>query len=166
MRILVISLTTVLLMGGCASAPVMVHEGNLSALRGRALAPLSGASAPSDAALAAAIQTSLLTRLAADGVDVSGAKPAAYLLQVGVGVSAPAVGVSGVAGPSFKETAWRSAPVRRHFWSRRGPAQTATAVVLEVSTGKPVAWATVRGGRAEAETLAESLARSLSAAGL
>lgn len=162
MRILVFSLATALLLGGCATAPTVISEGSLAALRGRSLAPLSGQSSPADAALAVAIQASLLKRLAANGADTSGGKPPAYLLQVGVGVSAPALGVSSVAGPSFTETTWRSAPSRRHFWSRRGPAQTATAVVLDVSTGKPAAWATVRVGGGDAELMADRLAQALS----
>lgn len=163
MRILVFSLGAALVLSGCATAPSIVCEGDLSALRGRSLASLEGQSAAADGALAAAIQTSVLKRLAANGADVSGGKPPAYLLQVGVGVSAPAVGVSGVAGPSFKETAWRSAPTKRHFWNRRGPAQTVTAVVLDVSTGKPAAWATVRADGADAETTADRLVRALAA---
>jgi hypothetical protein len=161
-RIMVIALAA-LTLGGCATAPTVAREGNLAVLRGQSLAPLSGASAPTDAALAAAIQAGVLKRLAANGADVSGARPAAYLLQVGVGVSASAVGVSNMAGPTIKETAWRSAPTRLYFWSRRGPAHSATAVVLDVATGKPVAWATVRDGRADADALAERLVQALSA---
>jgi len=161
MRILLFSLAGALALSGCATAPTVTRNGDLAALRGQSLAPLSGQSAPADAVLAAAIQAGVLKRLAASGADVSGAKPPAYLLQVGVGVSEMAVGLSGAAGVSFKDTAWRSAPTKRHFWSRRGPAHTATAVVLDVSTGKPTAWATVRAGRADAEVTAERLVKAL-----
>jgi len=161
MRILVFSLAGALALSGCATAPTAVREGSLAALRGQSLAPLSGQSAPADAALANAIQAGVLKRLAASGADVSGGKPPAYLLQVGLGVSAPVVGVSGVAGASFKDTAWRSAPTKRHFWNRRGPAHTATAVVLDVATGKPAAWATVRADAADAEVTADRLVKAL-----
>lgn len=163
MRILVFSLTGALALSGCATAPTVVRDGSLAALRGQSLAPLSGQSSPADGALAAAIQAGVLKRLVAVGADVSGGKPPAYLLQVGLGVSAPAVGVSGVAGPSFKDTAWRSAPTRRHFWNRGGQAHTATAVVLDVATGKPAAWATVRAGDADAEVTADRLVKALMA---
>ncbi|WP_419254566.1 hypothetical protein ACN2C6_03765 [Caulobacter sp. ErkDOM-YI] len=161
MRILVFSLTGALALSGCATAPTVVRDGSLAALRGQSLAPLSSQSSPADGALAAAIQAGVLKRLVAVGADVSGSKPPAYLLQVGVGVSGPAVGVSGVAGPSFKDTVWRSAPTKRHFWNRRGPAHTATAVVLDVATGKPAAWATVRAGDADAEVTADRLVKVL-----
>ncbi len=161
MRILVFSLTSALALSGCATAPTMVREGSLAALRGQSLATLSGQSASTDAALATAIQAGVLKRLAASGADVSGGRPPAYLLQVGVGVSAPVVGVSGVAGASFKDTAWRSAPTKRHFWNRRGPAHTATAVLLDVATGKPAAWATVRADAVDAEVTADRLVKAL-----
>jgi len=161
MRILLFSLAGALALSGCATAPTVTRNGDLAALRGQSLAPLSGQSAPADAVLASAIQAGVLKRLAAGGADVSGGKSPAYLLQVGVGVSAPVVGASGVAGASFKDTAWRSAPTRRHFWNRRGPAHTATAVVLDVSTGQPAAWATVRAERADAEVTAERLVKAL-----
>jgi len=161
MRILAFGLWAAVALSGCTTAPGIVREGDLSALKGQGLASLEGHSAGTDGALAAAIQAGVLKRLAANGAEVSGGKPPAYLLQVGVGVSAPAVGVSDVAGPSFKDTAWRSAPTKRHFWRRRGPAQTATAVVLDVTTGKPAAWATVRADGADAETTADRLVRAL-----
>lgn len=161
MRIWVAGLGTALVLSGCATAPSIVREGDLSALRGQSLASLAGQPAATDGALTAAIRTGVLKRLAANGAEVSGGKPPAFLLQVGVGVSAPMVGVSDVAGASFKETVWRSAPTGRQFWRRRGPAQTVTAVVLDVSTGKPAAWATVRGDGADAETTADLLVRAL-----
>lgn len=161
MRILAITTAAVLTLGGCATAPSVVREGDLAGLRGKSLAPLSGQLAPDDAALARTIEAGVLKRLAAGGADISSGKPPAYLLQIGVGTSAPALGVSRLAGPSVKETAWRSAPTKRHFWRRSGPARTATAVILEVSTGKPAAWASVRVGRADAERMADQLALAL-----
>ena len=163
MRIVILGMAAALSLGGCATAPTVVREGNLAALRGQSLAPLNGQSAPAEAVLAAAVQAGVLKRLAANGADVSGGKPPAYLLQVGVGISPPVVGVSSVAGPSFKETDWRSAPTKRRLWNRRGPAYTVTAVVLDVSTGKPAAWATVRAGGADAEVVADRLVRALAA---
>ena len=164
MRNAVIISATALWLAACASAPVVVRDGDSSALKGKALAALGGASAPADSVMAKSIEAGVLKRLGAAGADVSGTIPAAYLLQVGVGVSAPAVGIATQAGPSIQETAWRSAPIRRHIWSRRTPPLTATAVVLDVATGKPAAWASVRADRADPELLADYLARALAAA--
>jgi hypothetical protein len=161
LRNLVITLAATLAISGCATAPTVTHDGNLAVLKGKSLAALSGQSSPTDAALAKSIETGVLKRLAANGVDVAGGKPPAYLLQVGVGVSAPGVGISNVAGPSVKQTAWRSAPTKRHWWQRQGQAHTATAVVLDVATGKPAAWASVRADRGDPEQMAEQLAQAL-----
>lgn len=160
----VIISATALWLSACATAPVVVRDGDGSALKGKALAVLGGASAPTDTVLANSIEAGVLKRLGAGGADVSGVTPPAYLLQVGVGVSAPAVGVSTQAGPSIQETDWRSAPTRRHVWSRRTLPLTATAVVLDVATGKPAAWASVRADRADPDLLADHLARALAAA--
>lgn len=161
MRNLVITLTATLAITGCATAPTVARDGSLAVLKGKSLATLSGQSSPSDAALAKSIEVGVLTGLAANGADVSSGKPPAYLLQIGVGVSAPTVGISNVAGPSVKETAWRSAPTKRHFWQRRGQAHTATAVVLDVATGKPAAWASVRADRDDPELMAQRLVQAL-----
>ena len=161
MRIMAFSLIAALALSGCATAPTVVRDGNLAALRGRSLASLSGQSAPADATLAADIQANVLKSLAVEGADISGSKPPAFVLQVGVGVSAPAVGVSAVPGLPFKDTVWRSVPARLHFWNRRGATHTATAVVLEVSSGKPVAWAAVRAGSADAKVTADRLVKAL-----
>ncbi len=165
MRNLVITLTATLAITGCATAPTVARDGNLAVLKGKSLATLSGSSAPSDAALAKSIEAGVLKGLAANGAEVSSGAPPAYLLQVGVGVSAPTVGISNVAGPSVKETAWRSAPTKRHFWQRRGQAHTATAVVLDVATGKPTAWASVRADRDDPELMAQRLVQALAGAG-
>lgn len=132
-------------------------------MRGRSLASLVGPSSAADAALAGSVQAGVLKRLAAEGIDVAGREPPAYLLQVGIGHSAPAVGISNLAGPSLKETAWRSAPSRPGFWRHRGVSQTATAVVIDVASGRPVAWATVRSDDTNADVTAERLARALTA---
>jgi hypothetical protein len=164
-RNLVITLATTLAISGCATAPTVARDGNLAMLKGKSLAPLSSQSAPSDAALAKSIEAGVLKGLAANGADVSSGKPPAYLLQVGVGVSAPTVGISSAAGPSVKETAWRSAPTRRHLWRRPSQAHTATAVVLDVATGKPAAWASVRADRDDPELMAQRLVQALAGAG-
>lgn len=152
-----------LALAGCASAPAVVREGGLATVRGRSLAPLVSPQAAADAALAGSVQAGVLKLLAAEGIDVAGREPPAYLLQVGIGHSAPAVGVSDLAGPSLKETAWRSAPSRPGFWRRRGLSQTATAVVIEVASGRPVAWASVRSDATSAAITAQRLARALTA---
>jgi hypothetical protein len=137
-RNLVITLATTLAISGCATAPTVARDGNLAMLKGKSLAPLSSQSAPSDAALAKSIEAGVLKGLAANGADVSSGKPPAYLLQVGVGVSAPTVGISSAAGPSVKETAWRS---------------------------KPAAWASVRADRDDPELMAQRLVQALAGAG-
>lgn len=161
MRILIAALA--LMLAGCATAPRLANEGVLPVLAGRAVALQGGQAAPSgpDAALVKAIEAQVMTRLAAGGADASGARPPAYLVQVAVATADPAVGVAAFAGPS---PAWRSAPVRLRPWSRRGPSRTATLVVLDVATGKPAAWASVRGSRADPADLADRLMAAVTAA--
>lgn len=163
MRNLVITLAATLVLGGCATTPTVTRDGGIAMLKGKALAPLGDQLSATDPALVKAIESGVLQGLAANGADVSSGKPPAYLLQVGVGVSAPKVGISNIAGPSAKDTAWRSAPTKRHFWQRRGQAHTVTAVVLNVATGKPEAWATVRADRVDPAMMSQRLVQALAA---
>lgn len=161
-RNLVITLTATLAISGCATAPTVARDGGIAVLKGKSVLALSDQLSATDPALVKSIEAGVLKGLAANGADVSSGKPPAYLLQIGVGVSAPTVGISNVAGPSVKDTAWRSAPTRRHWWQRRSQAHTATAVVLDVATGKPAAWASVRADRDDPELMAERLVQALS----
>jgi len=164
LRNLVITLAATLAVSGCATAPTIARDGGIAALKGQSMRALSDQLSATDPALVKAIESGVLKGLAANGADVSSGKPPAYLLQIGVGVSAPTVGISNVAGASVKDTAWRSAPTKRHWWNRRGQAHTATAVVLEVATGKPAAWASVRADRDDPELMAQRLVQALAAA--
>lgn len=163
MRKLVIILTATLAIGGCATTPTVTRDGGVAMLKGKSLAALGDQLSATEPALVKAIESGVLQGLAAHGADVSGGKPPAYLLQIGVGVSDPKVGISNVAGASAKDTAWRSAPTKRHFWQRRGQAHTVTAVVLNVATGKPEAWATVRADRADPALMSARLVQALEA---
>lgn len=160
-RNLVITLTATLAISGCATAPTVARDGGIAVLKGKSVVALSDQLSATDPALVKAIEGGVLKGLAANGADVSSGKPPAYLLQVGIGVSAPTVGISNIAGPSVKEIAWRSAPTKRHWWQRRGQAHTATAVVLDVATGKPAAWASVRADRDDPELMAQRLVQAL-----
>ncbi|EJL30682.1 hypothetical protein PMI01_03074 [Caulobacter sp. AP07] len=153
-----------LVLAGCATPPRVAHDGALPALAGQALAAPASPAAPTgtDVALAKAIEAQVMSRLVAGGADASGARPPAYLVQVAVGTSAPAVGVSAAAGPLAAQAPWRSAPTRLHPWSRRGPVRVATLVVLDVATGKPTGWATARSSSADATDLADRLVAALS----
>ena len=155
-----------LVLAGCATPPRLAHEGVLPALAGQTLSAPASQAAPTgtDAALAKAIEVQVMRRLVAGGADASGARMPAYLVQVAVGTSEPAVGVSSAAGPLAAQAPWRSAPTRLHPWSRRGPVRVATLVVLDVATGKPTGWATVRSSSIDATDLAERLVAALSPA--
>ena len=110
MRNSILSLLAILALSGCASAPAVVREGGLSTVRGRSLAPLVSPTAAADAALAGPVQAGVLKLLAAEGIDVAGREPPAYLLQVGIGHSAPAVGLAQRAlTPGYRATS-RSQP--------------------------------------------------------
>jgi hypothetical protein len=153
-----------LVLAGCATPPRLARDGALPPLAGQALAAPASPAAPTgtDAALAKAIEAQVISRLAAGGADASGARAPAYLVQVAVGTSSPAVGVSAAAGPLAAQAPWRSVPTRLHPWSRRGPIRVATLVVLDVATGKPTGWATVRSSSVSAADLAERLVAALS----
>lgn len=155
-----------LVLAGCATPPRLTHDGALPALAGQALAASTSPATPAgtDATLAKAIEAQVMSRLVAGGADASGARPPAYLVQVAIGTSPPAVGVSAAAGPLAAQAPWRSAPTRLRPWSRRGPVRVATLVVLDVATGKPTGWATVRSSSADATDLADQLVTALSPA--
>ncbi len=168
MRILVTTLAAGLLLAACATAPRLAHEGDLAPLKGKTLvAQVSQAGPPAgsaDSTLTKALEGQLLTRLAAGGADISGGKAPAYLMQLAIGTSVQPVGISTATGLKVATSPWRSAPTKPHWWNRRGPARTTTLVILDTATGKPAAWATVRGASTDPVVLADQLMKALTPA--
>ena len=152
-----------LMLAGCATRPQVAHEGVLPAPLG-GVAVQGGMATPADAALVKAVQARVMAGLEDKGAVEAGAAKPDYLVQVTVATSDPAVGVSTAVGPLTADAPWRSAPTKLHFWNRRGPVHTATLVLIEVATGKPAAWATVRSSSADANDLADRLLAAVSAA--
>lgn len=165
MRNLVTTLAAASLLAGCATAPELAHEGDLSPLKGKILVAQASQAGPpagsADATLTKAVEGQLLTRLAARGADTSSGKAPAYLMQVAIGTSVQPVGISTATGSKVATSPWRSAPTKPHWWTRRGPARTTTLVILDTATGKPAAWATVRGSSADPAVLADQLMKAL-----
>ncbi len=160
------SLVGALLLGGCATRPQLAHEGDLTGLKGQAVATDAGAAAPTgaDAALAKSIEARVVSRMGELGAVQPGTLPARYRLQVAVGTSPAEVGITTAVGPQVGVAPWRSAPTRFHPWSRRGPMRTATLAVLDLSNGKIAAWATVRGSSRDPADLADRLVAALTPA--
>jgi hypothetical protein len=158
------TLVAALLLGGCATPPQVAHEGDLAVLAGQAIAtPTWAQAAPSDAdqALVQAIQARLASRIGEVGAVQPGPMPARYRLQVTVGTSPAGVGISTAVGSQVGVAPWRSAPTRLRPWSRRGPVRTATLAVLDLSSGKVAAWATVRTSSDDPVDLADRLVAAL-----
>lgn len=156
-------LATGLTLAGCATRPQVAHEGVLPTPLGT-VAVRGGLATPADAVLAQAIEARVTVGLAEKGAIEAGADKPDYLVQVSVATSDPAVGVSTAVGPLAADAPWRTAPTRLRFWNRRAPVHTATLVLIEVATGKPTAWATVRSPSADAQDLADRLLAAVSAA--
>jgi hypothetical protein len=153
-----------LLLGACATPPQVAREGDLGVLAGQAVAtPTWGQAAPSDAdqILAQAIQARLASRIGEVGAVQPGPMPARFRLQVTVGTSPAPVGISTAVGSQVGVAPWRSAPTRLRPWSRRGPVRTATLAVLDLSSGKVAAWATVRTSSDDPVDLADRLVAAL-----
>jgi hypothetical protein len=126
------------LLTACAS-PRAVGQGDVTGLKG--LAPYGSSVDGADAVFAKAVQARAIDTLGGNG----GGKPA-YLVQVGVAVAPPTVGVSSAAG-TLDDKAWRSAAERRPWWrpwQGKGPVRTVTLAVVEAGTGKTVAWSSIR----------------------
>ncbi|CAN5387509.1 hypothetical protein BH10PSE3_BH10PSE3_06330 [soil metagenome] len=161
-------LTTIFVVGltltACATRPQVAHEGALSGLTRQAVAIETGAASPigPDAILAKAIQSRVHGQVLAMGSVEPGALGPRYRLQVAVATSPGKVGISTGVGPQVGVAPWRGAPIKRHFWNRRGPVRTATLSVLDLSNGKVVAWSTVRTSSADANDLADRLVAALS----
>jgi hypothetical protein len=166
MRVLSTTLVASLLLSACAMRPQMAHEGDLTLLKGQAVAVDGGAAAPTgvDAALARSIGARVISRMSEVGAISPGALPARYRLQVAVATSPAEVGISPAVGPQVGVAPWRSAPTKLRPWSRRGPVRTATLAVLDLSSGKVAAWATVRASSDDPVDLADRLVAALTPA--
>lgn len=147
--------TCLLALSACAT-PRAVGQGDVSGLRGAAVAAYASLADTEDAAFAKAVQTQALSRL---GVGATGGDPA-YLLQVGVANGPPAVGVSSAAG-TLDDKAWRSQPPKPRFWSRKGPVRTVTLAVLDAKSGKTLAWSSIRVRKGEPAAVADLLVAAL-----
>ena len=164
MRVVVTTLIAGLLLSACAIRPQTASEGSLSPLAHQAVATDPAPAMGSDAVLARAIQDKVHGRVLALGAVAPGTLAARYRLQVAVATSPGDVGISTGAGPQVGVAPWRGAPIRRHFWNRRGPVRTATLSVLDLTSGKVVAWSSVRAAGADADDLAARLVAALSPA--
>jgi transposase InsO family protein len=158
MRVLVTTLLAGLTLTACATRPQVAHEGDLTGLKGQVVVAEAGPAAPTgaDAALAKAIEARVASQVGA-GVGAS----ARYRLQVAVATSPAQVGASTGVGPQVGVAPWRSAPTKLHFWNRHGPVRTASLAVLDLSTGKVTAWASVRSSSTDAADLADRLLAAL-----
>ncbi len=162
MRVLMTTLVAGLLLGACATRPQVAHEGDPTALNGQVVLAEAGPASPADAALAQAIAARVQDRVLAQAGAVSpGVVGPRYRLQVAVGTSPAAVGVSTAVGPQVGVAPWRSAPTKLRPWSRRGPVRTATLAVLDLSTGKVTAWSSVRTSKDDPIDLADRLVAAL-----
>jgi hypothetical protein len=155
-----------LLLSACATPPQVASEGDLTVLRGQAVAIEAGpaASPGANQALVQAIQARVAGRIGEAGAVQPGVMPARYRLQVTVGTSPAGVGVSTAVGPQVGVAPWRSAPTKLRPWSRRGPVRTAALAVLDLSSGKVAAWATVRTSSDDPVDLADRLVAALTPA--
>lgn len=162
MRVMFSALVASLLLSACATRPQVAHEGDLSVLNGQGVTAAGGVAALTggDAALASSIEARVLSRMGEVGAVQPGASPAGYRLQVAVGTAPVTVGISTAAGPQAG-VSWRSAPTRLRPWSRRGPVRTVTLAVLDLSSGKIAAWASVRTSSGDPDDLAELLVAAL-----
>lgn len=170
MRVLLTTLAAGLALSACATRPQVAYEGDLSPLKGQVVMAASvyraSPAIPSgaDAALAKTVEGGVERRLAKQGTVDAGVLAPRYLLQVAVATSQGEVGMSTGVGPQVGVAPWRGAPVKRHFWNRRGPVRTATLSVLDLSSGKVVAWSSVRAAGADADDLADRLVAALGGA--
>lgn len=144
-----------ILLTACAS-PRALGQGDVTGLKG--LAPYASAADGADTAFAKAVQARAIEALGGSG----GGQPA-YLVQVGVATAPSHVGVSSAAG-SLDDKAWRSPAERQPWWrpwQPKGPARTVTLAVLEASSGKTVAWSSIRVRKGEPAAVADLLVAAL-----
>jgi hypothetical protein len=164
MRLLLTCLAASLLLGACAVPPKSLHEGDLTSLKGQVALAEVGTVAPADATLAKAIAARVQERVLSQGAISPGGLGPRYRLEVAVGTSPTPVGITTAAGAEVGVAPWRSAPTKLRPWSRRGPVRTATLSVLDLTTGKVIAWASVRASSNDPNDLADGLVAALGAA--
>ncbi|WP_454761464.1 hypothetical protein [Caulobacter segnis] len=155
---LVLAGTALLALSACAT-PRAVGQGDVSAVKGAAVAAYASQADGDDAAFARAVQGQAISRL---GGQTGSGQPA-YLVQVGVAVAPPAMGVSSAAG-ALDTTAWRSQAEKRRwwqFWGHKGPARTVTLAVVDAKTGKTTAWSSIRVRKGEPADVADLLVYAL-----
>lgn len=160
-RTLALAAAGLLTLGACA-APRAMGQGDVTGVKGAAVAAYASQADGEDAAFAKAVQTQAIGRLRGDGGGVNAGAPA-YLVQVGVAVAPNAVGVSSAAG-SLDANAWRSqAEVRPwwRLWGSNAPARTVTLAVLDAKTGKTLAWSSIRVRKGEPGVVADQLVQAL-----
>jgi hypothetical protein len=144
-----------LALSACA-APRAVGQGDVAGLEGAVVAAYASQADGEDAAFAKAVQGEAIRRLGA----AEGAGKPAYLVQVGVALAPPAVGVSSAAG-MLDAKAWRSQAPARRPWSRKSAVRTVTLAVLDAATGKTVAWSSIRVRKGEPAAVADRLVAAL-----
>jgi transposase InsO family protein len=166
MRVLVTTLVAGLMLSACATRPQAAHEGSLVGLKEFVVlhAGDPASSAKADVVFFKAVQAQVDRRVSEAGGIGAGVLGARYHMQLAIGTSPAEVGISTAAGSQVGVAPWRSAPTKLHFWNRRGPVRTATLSVLDLSTGKVVAWSSVRTSNADAVDIADRLVAALSAA--
>lgn len=143
------------ILGACA-APRAVGQGDLTGVAGAAVAAFPSQADGEETGFAKAVRDRAVHRLG----GVAGADKPAYLVQVGVALAPPNVGVSSAAG-TLDDAAWRSLPPPRRPWSRKGPVRTVTLAVLDARSGKTVAWSSIRIRQGEPDAVADLLVQAL-----
>jgi len=159
-RNLGLAVAGLLALGACA-APRAVGQGDVAGLKGATVAAYASQADGDDAVYAKAVQARAIARF---GSQLA-AKPA-YLVQVGVALAPPTVGVSSAA-ETLEAKAWRSQPPAPRSWSgvfgRKGPVRIVTLAVLDARTGKTVAWSSIRVRNNEPAAVADLLVQTLQA---
>jgi hypothetical protein len=159
-RKLGLAVAGLLALNACA-APRAAGQGDIADLKGATAAAYASRADGDDAAYAKAVQAQAIARL---GSQLA-AKPA-YLVQVGVALAPPTVGVS-TAAETLEAKAWRSQPPAPRSWSGlfggKGPVRTVTLAVMDARTGKTVAWSSIRVRKGEPAAVADLLIQALQA---
>ncbi|MET3666889.1 hypothetical protein [Caulobacter sp. 1776] len=153
-RELGLAIAGLLMLSACAG-PHALGQGDVANLKGVVIAAYASQTDGEDAAFAKAVQAQAIDRLGSK----AGGKPA-YLVQVGVALAPPPVGVSTAAG-TLDVKAWRSQPPIPRPWSRKAPVRVVTLIVLDAGTGKTVAWSSLRMRKGEPAAVADLLVQAL-----
>lgn len=155
MRNLELAVACLLTLSACAT-PRAVGHGDVTGLKGAPLAAWTSPVDGQDAAFAKAVQTEALARLGGRAAP----DPPAYLVQVGVALAPPGVGVSSGAG-TLDAQGWRSRPPKSRPWNRKSPIRTVTLAVIDARDGKTVAWSSIRMRKGEPSAVADLLVAAL-----